>query len=100
MKKFFIIIFFFFLTSESLASVKNKIINKLNFIENISFNFEQNINDKIEKGNCILEYPKKIFCKYDLSNKKILVSNGTSFVIKTISSYYKYPLKKPPKIEY
>ena len=39
---------------------------------------------------------KKIFCKYDLKNKKILVSNGKSLVIKTISSYYNYPLKKTP----
>ena len=96
MKKFYFIIFFFFLVNESSASIKNDIIKKLNFIENISFNFEQNINDKIEKGKCILQYPKKIFCKYDLSNKKILVSNGKSFVIKTISSYYLYPLKKTP----
>ena len=62
----------------------------------MSFNFEQNINDKIEKGKCILQYPKKIFCEYGLSNKKILVSNGKSFVIKTTSSYYLYPLKKTP----
>ena len=55
-----------------LWSIKNDIIKKLNFIENISFNFEQNINDKIEKGNCILQYPKKIFCKYNLKNEKIL----------------------------
>ena len=96
MRKYFIIIFFFFLTGESLASIKSDIIKKLNSIENISFNFEQNINDKIEKGKCILEYPKKIFCEYDLSNKKILVSNGSSFVIKTLSSYYIYPLKKTP----
>ena len=59
MRKYFIIIFFFFLTGESLASIKNDIIKKLNSIENISFNFEQNINDKIEKGNCILQYQKK-----------------------------------------
>ena len=96
MKKSFVIIFFFFLISESFASIKSNIIKKLNYIENISFNFEQNINDKIEKGNCILQYPKKIFCRYDLNNKKILVSNGTSIVIKTISSYYIYPLKKTP----
>jgi len=95
-KKYFTLVFLFFLTSESLASIKNDIIKKLNSIENISFNFEQNINDKIEKGSCILQYPKKIFCEYDLSNKKILVSNGTAFVIKTISSYYIYPLKKTP----
>ena len=96
MKKYYFLIFFFFLINESSAATKNKIINKLKFIENVSFNFEQNINNKIEKGKCILQYPKKIFCEYDLSNKKILVSNGTSFVIKTVSSYYIYPLKKTP----
>ena len=96
MRKYSFLIFFFFLISESSASIKNDIIKKLNFIENISFNFEQNINDKIEKGDCILQYPKKIFCKYDLSNKKILVSNGKSLVIKSKTSYYLYPLKDTP----
>ena len=66
MRKYFIIIFFFFLTGESLASIKNDIIKKLNSIENISFHFEQNINDKIEKGNCILQYPKKIFYTFQI----------------------------------
>ena len=51
MKKFYFIIFFLFLVNESSASIKNNIIQKLHFIENISFNFEQNINDKIEKIN-------------------------------------------------
>jgi len=31
---------------------------------------EQNINDKIENGKCTLSYPKKIYCKYNLSNQK------------------------------
>ena len=62
----------------------------------MSFDFEQNINNKIETGNCSIKYPKKIYCKYNQSNKKILVSNGKSLVIKTITSYYLYPLKKTP----
>ena len=56
--------------------------------------FEQNINGKIENGNCTIEYPKKIFCEYARSNNKILVSNGKSLVIKTRTSYYRYPLEK------
>ena len=36
-----------------------------------------------------------MYCAYD-KNNKILVSNGKSLVIKTISSYYRYPLKKTP----
>ena len=92
MIKFILILTFVFLSTKSFASVKGKIINNLDKINNLSFNFEQNINGKSEKGNCILEYPKKIFCKYDLKNQKILVSNGKSLVIKTNTSYYRYPL--------
>jgi outer membrane lipoprotein-sorting protein len=39
--------------------------------------------------------PKKIYCNY-LNKDKILVSNGKSLVIKTKSSFYRYPLKKTP----
>ena len=95
-KKIFFIIIFTFLTNNVSASIKENIINKFKNIENISFNFEQNINGKIENGNCTIEYPKKIYCKYDLGNQKILVSNGKSLVIKTSSSYYLYPLDKTP----
>ena len=94
MKKYYLILFIFFPLTESVASIKNNIIKNLQNINNISFNFEQNINGKTEDGNCIIEYPKKIFCKYNLKNKKVLVSNGNSLVIKTQSSYYLYPLEK------
>ena len=92
---FFIIVFTFCVNNVS-ASIKENIINKLKNIENISFNFEQNINGKIENGYCTIKYPKKIYCKYNLGNQKILVSNGKSLVIKTLSSYYLYPLEKTP----
>ena len=95
-KKIFFVLLICFITSKSVASDKENIIKNLNNTDNISFNFEQNINGKIEKGNCIIQYPKKIYCKYDLGNQKILVSNGRSLVIKTISSYYLYPLDKTP----
>ena len=95
-KKIFFIIIFIFIINNVSASIKENIIDKFNNIENISFNFEQNINGKIENGNCTIEYPKKIYCKYDLGNQKILVSNGKSLVIKTLSSYYLYPLEKTP----
>ncbi len=96
MKKYFLFFFLFFFITEVLASDKKIIIEKFKNTENLNFNFEQNINGKIEKGVCIIQYPKKIFCKYKLANKKILVSNGKSLVIKTLSSYYIYPLEKTP----
>jgi len=97
MKKYFltfILMLFFF---EAKAVNKNKIISNFQKIKNLSFKFEQNINGKIEEGSCIIEYQKKIFCKYNTSNKKTLVSNGTSLVITTqIGSYYRYPLDNTP----
>ena len=96
MKKILIHFFFVFLISNSFATEKANIINNLENIDNLSFKFEQNINGNIQNGDCIIKYPKKIFCNYNLSNKKILVSNGTSIVIKTKSSYYLYPIEQTP----
>ena len=94
MLKYYLIFFLFIVTSISNAEIKNKIIQNLNETKNLDFSFEQNINGKIENGNCTIEYPKKIFCEYAKSNNKILVSNGKSLVIKTKTSYYRYPLEK------
>ena len=97
MKKILIIYFIFFFDVSSHASIKNNILEHLINTQNLSFDFEQNINGKIEIGNCTIEYPKKIFCNYNLANKKILVSNGKSLVIKTKSgSYYRYPIERTP----
>ena len=96
MKKFLLILILILFFTETDASIEDKIIQNFDKIRNISFNFEQNINGKIEKGNCTIQYPKKIFCKYNLGNQKILVSDGKSLIIKTTASYYKYSLDKTP----
>ena len=94
MLRYFIIFFLFITTSISNAEIKEKILKNLKDTENLDFKFEQNVNGKIENGSCTIEYPKKIFCEYAKSKNKILVSNGKSLVIKTRTSYYRYPLKK------
>ena len=96
-----IILSFFFLLNfiEPLyASIKDEIINNLIKINNLSFNFKQTIDEKTEEGNCIIEYPKKIFCSYNNLKRKIMVSNGKSLVIKNQinNQYYRYSLKKTP----
>jgi len=87
--------------NSALASMKEDIISRMQIINNLSFNFIQTIDNNSEKGMCIVEYPKKIYCEYDGPNKKILISNGNSLVIKNKNSkgYYLYPLKKTP-LEY
>ena len=83
------------LSNEVYANNKDQIINKLKDTLNLNFDFEQNINGKIEFGNCTIQYPKKMFCAYNKKNK-VIVSNGKSLVIKSTSSYYRYPLDKTP----
>ena len=96
--KIFILIFFFLFLNFAKASIKSNIIDNFKLTESIKFNFEQKIGKKIEKGECIIAYPKKIFCKYYDRYNKILVSNGKSLVINSEKSnqYYRYKLEKTP----
>ena len=95
-KKILYIIFSFFFLNESNANINEEIIYNLKNTKNFSFNFKQTINEKIETGNCIIKYPKKIFCSYN--NDKIMISNGHTLIIKNLKSklYYMYPLRKTP----
>ena len=98
MFKFLVIFFILSFYSPTYSSVKEKIISQMQRTNNLSFNFIQTINNKNENGKCIIKYPKKIRCEYNNSNKKIIVSNGKSLVIKNryAQTYYFYPLRKTP----
>ena len=99
LKVIIILLFFnFYLPANSLP--KDRIISQMKITNNLSFNFKQTINDKSEDGKCIIEYPKKIFCEYNGSDKKIIISNGRSLFIKTgpKRNYSLYSLKKTPLI--
>ena len=98
MLKFLTILIILNFYNPAFSSDKDKIISQLKLTNILSFNFTQTIGEKKENGFCIIKYPKKIFCEYASSNKKIIVSNGKSLVIKIKNSgnYYIYPLKKTP----
>ena len=100
MFKVLIIFFILNIYNSAFSSKKENIISKMKLTNNLSFNFIQTIDNKSENGKCIIEYPKKIWCVYYNSNKKIVVSNGKSLVIKTANkgSYYLYPLSKTPLV--
>ena len=97
-KIFLILLILFNLINPLYATIEDKIINNLIKTDNLTFNFKQTIGEKTEKGNCTIQYPKKIFCSYNNRNNKIMVSNGKSLAIKNQVSkqYYLYPLKKTP----
>ena len=96
--KYLIFILIFFYPLNIFASSKQLIKNKLEETDNISFKFIQKVGEKTEQGECIISYPKKIFCKYDDIYNKVLVSNGQSLVInsKKIKNYLRYQLKDTP----
>ena len=99
MKKIILVVYLFLNFFQLLeAALKEEIILNLKKTDNLTFNFKQTIDQKTEEGNCIIEYPKKIFCLYNNSNKKIIVSNGKMLVIKNQESNlgYIYPLNKTP----
>ncbi len=94
----YILIFFlsFFFYNSTAASTKEKIIENFKKINNLSFNFNQTIDGEDERGNCIIKYPKKIYCNY--KNNKLLISNGKSLAIINNRSkqYYRYSLENTP----
>ena len=97
MKK--LILFFFILsTSHAYSTIKSQIVSNLISTNSLKFRFEQKISKKIETGECIIYYPKKIFCEYDDFYKKVLVSNGKSLLINSNKNdqYYRYSLDKTP----
>ena len=87
MYRFTIIFFLLNLYTPTFSSMTDKIISQMQNSNNLSFNFTQLIDEKKESGSCIIKYPKKIYCKYDGTNKKIIVSNGKTLVIKNIIPY-------------
>ena len=95
-KKIFLFFFLLNFFNYCYGSIENKIINNFKKINNISFDFKQKINDKAEEGNCVIQYPKKINCKYNNLKKKLIVSNGNSLVIKNEAGkeYFTYPLEQ------
>ena len=92
-----ILLIFILSTTRVNANNKDQIINKLKDTLNLNFDFEQNINGKIEFGNCTIQYPKKMFCAYDQKNK-VIVSNGKSLLINSNKNdqFYRYALEKTP----
>ena len=100
MLRFLTVFFILSFCNSAFSFTKKNIITQLHLTNSLSFNFIQTIDNKNENGNCIIKYPKKIWCEYDNSNKKIIISNGKSLVIKNRNNggYYIYPLNKTPLV--
>ena len=97
--KFFKIFIFFILFTVNLsANEKDQIIAQLNNLNSLEFTFDQLINEKNEKGSCLLEFPGKLKCNYFDDKKKELVINNKRLAItqKRYNKTYYYPISKSP----
>ena len=97
--KFYKIFTIFILLSVNLsADEKDQIVAQLNNLDSLEFTFNQIINDKIEKGSCLLEFPGKLKCDYFDDKKKELIINKKKLAItqKRYNKTYYYPISKSP----
>ena len=97
-KEIFLISFFLLVRTILLADEKDLIITQLNKLNSLEFTFDQLINEKIEKGSCLLEFPGKLKCSYFDEKKKELVINNKKLAItqKRYNKTYRYPISKSP----
>ena len=97
-KKIFLLSFFLLITKSLLANEKNQIVAQLNNLNSLEFTFDQLINEKAEKGSCLLEFPGKLKCNYFDDKEKELVINNKKLAItqKRYNKTYHYPISKSP----
>ena len=97
-KKIFLTLVFFLLTINLSANEKKQIISNLNNLNSLEFTFNQEIDEKKEKGSCLLEFPGKLKCNYFDNKQKELVINNRKLAItqKRYNKTYHYPISKSP----
>ena len=97
-KKIFSLSFFLLITTSLLANEKDQIIAQLKSLNSLEFTFDQLINEKAEKGSCLLEFPGKLKCNYFDDKEKELVINNKRLAItqKRYNKTYHYPISKSP----
>ena len=93
-----ILTIFIFLSVNVSADEKDQIVSQLNNLNSLEFTFDQVVNDKTEKGSCLLEFPGKLKCDYFDDKKKELIINKKRLAItqKRYNKTYYYPISKSP----
>ena len=97
-KKNLAVIIFILFSFNLFAGEKNQIIANLNNLNSLEFTFNQLINEEIEKGSCLLEFPGKLKCEYFDSKRKEIIINNKKMAItqKRYNKTYHYPMSKSP----
>ena len=97
-RKFFLVLLFISFSFSLSANQKDQIVTQLNNLNSLEFTFDQLVNEKLEKGSCLLEFPGKLKCEYFDNKKKELVINNKRLAItqKRYNKTYYYPISKSP----
>ena len=97
-RKIFLSFVFLLVSTNLSANEKNQIISQLNNLSSLEFTFDQLINEKTEKGSCLLQFPGKLKCTYFDDKKKELIINNKRLAItqKKYERTYHYPIAKSP----
>jgi len=97
-RKFFLVLLFVSFSFNLFANEKDKILHQLHNLNSLEFTFDQLINEKMEKGSCLLEFPGKLKCDYFDNKQKELVINNRRLAItqKRYNKTYHYPISKSP----
>ena len=97
-RKYFFILLFIPFSFNLSANEKDKLLHQLNNLNSLEFTFDQIINEKKEKGSCLLEFPGKLKCDYFDNKQKELVINNRKLAItqKRYNKTYHYPISKSP----
>ena len=97
-RKVFLITLFVSFSFSLSANQKDQIITQLNNLNSLEFTFKQLVNEKLEEGSCLLEFPGKLKCEYFDSKQKELIINDKRLAItqKKYNKTYYYPISKSP----
>ena len=97
-KKIFLFSVFLLCQANLFANEKDQIIAQLNNLNSLEFTFNQLINEKKEKGSCLLQFPGKLKCNYfDDKEKEIIINNKKLAITqKRYDKTYHYPVAKSP----
>ena len=98
LRKVFLVLLFISFSFNLSASEKDQILTQLNNLNSLEFTFDQLVNEKLEKGSCLLEFPGKLKCEYFDNKQKELIINNKRLAItqKKYNKTYHYPITKSP----
>ena len=92
----FVFLILIFIQDNLAANIKLKIIENINKIDTLKFNFSQFSFNIEEKGTCYLKRPYFLKCLYEDKKQKQLIINKRSLVIyhERYKKIYYYPLSR------